>query len=126
MPNFDLYRAVIFTDRKRMPACVDALLGLTTSAVTFVPIANATVGEGGKVKALTNGSLLAGFKLHLKKEKASTVTAADARAFCVTAGRREASGYPLIAKAVEAGVLKKSKGTKGAKTAYDVNKGALQ
>lgn len=125
MPNFELYRAVIFTDRKRLPACVDALIGLTTNEVAFVPVSNATVGVDGKVKALSNGSLLEGFKAFLKKEKVESVGAAVARSFCLTVGRRESAGYNLITKAVEAGVLKKSKGTKGTKTTYDVQKEAL-
>lgn len=109
-------------DDKNLPKVHWALAGLLYNAnITAQPVANAK-GKAGKVVDETDGSgeITDVLKKWLKKEKKTTMSAADAKTFQRLHGRSENGYSSLLRRAIDLGVLKPAKKGSGRATAYNV------
>ena len=112
-----MFKVDLFCDDAKLGAVLQALVGKTIGKPEYYPVANAHA-VNGKVKALTNGSLLAEFSMQFQKKNLTRVTIADVRQWMPTVGRGEHNTYALVTKTLEAKILKK-KGS-GKQTYYEV------
>lgn len=112
-----MFKVELFCEDTKLGAVLQALVGKTIGKPDYHPVANAHA-VNGKVKALTNGSLLAEFGLHVRAQKVRQLTIADVKRWMPTVGRTEHSAYALVTKALETKILKR-KGS-GKQTYYEV------
>ena len=119
----EISRIEVFCEDKLVGRIQRALAGLGVLNVKSMPVANAKADKNGKVKAESSGDLLEMLVVWLRDKKLKTVTPKDLQQFAVSAGRAATSYSVVLARAIAAKILKKSKGTGGKTVRYDVLRG---
>ena len=113
-----MFRITCMVEDKHLADVLHAIVGKVLQMEAPTPVANA-VFKNGSVSAQTGGRLVEMFALHLKRNKPSHVDTAFAKSFLSSVGRSPSSAGYLLKHAIDAALIKKSKG-EGPKATYVV------
>lgn len=118
-----MFRVSFFCDDRKLGDALRALAGLIQGSPEVLPVVNADVSKSGKLTAKTNGTAAALFMDYLGRRKIKEVNAKVAQEFLKGIGRAPSSATYVLKEAIKLGGLKKTPGTKGSKTTYQVQRG---
>jgi hypothetical protein len=111
-----MFYVTFFVDDKKLAQTLINVSGVARD-LKAVPAVN-VAKKNGKLTAMSSGKLIDMFAVVLQKEKAESINAEYARNFVLSAGRSTSSYSPLLKRAVEMGLLKKT--GKSTKSAYQI------
>ena len=114
-----MFKIEFYCDDKNLAAVLRAMAGKVMDLKT-VPVSNA-VAANGSVKAVVRGDAVAQLAHWLKQKKLTVVNAADLRQFQSDAGRSPAGYSHLLRASMDAGLLKRQRGSGGQKSKYEVH-----
>jgi hypothetical protein len=118
-----MFRVSFFVDDRKLGDSLRALAGMIQGSPEVQPVVNAEVGKNGKLAAKTSGTAAALFMDYLGRRKLKEVNAGVAQEFLKGIGRAPGSATYVIKKVIKLGGLKKTPGTKGSSTTYQVQRG---
>ena len=113
-----MFKIECYCDDKYLAAVMHALSGKVLNLKTQ-SVPNATA-KNGALAARTNGDVAQMLRKWIAQKKLTRVTATDIKQFQSDIGRSPAGYSNALTQGKKAGILKRAKGTKGAKAGYDV------
>lgn len=115
----EISRIEVYCEDKLVGRIQRMLAGIGVIDIKSMPVTNAKF-KNGKIQAKSSGDLLDMFVAWLAEHKIRAVSPKELQQFMKEAGRSAAAYQTLRAKAIDAKILKKTKGTSGKTVTYTV------